>query len=94
MLNASNLYSTGIPREEYINKMGSLVCVHVAAAAARAAVRCLHWAALSSYKASLLNNGQCDVCTGRRLQPKRMCLAAHSIWWPEIKVRGEKDKSS
>ena len=32
----------------------------------RAAVKCMHWAALTSWKASLLKNGQCDVCTGRR----------------------------
>ena len=28
------------------------------------------------------------------LQPKRVCLAAYKIWWPEMKVRAELDRSS
>ena len=48
--------------------MGSLVCP--CCCYFRAAVRCLHWAALSSWKASLLKNGQWDVCTCRRAPAK------------------------
>ena len=47
MLNASNLYSTGIPCKESINYMGSLVCP-CCCCYSKAAVRCLLWAALYS----------------------------------------------
>ena len=66
MLNVSNLCSTGIPRKKIHKLDGSLVKCPC----------CCCWCCYVK-KASLSRDGQTNVCSGRRLTPKRLGLAAH-----------------
>ena len=46
-------------------------------------------AGVATLKSIAKQDGQTNVCSGRRLKPKRVGLAAHPFCKPEMKVRAE-----